>query len=104
MKKYILFLFLIVPIIGFSQDVPDVNAKSPKPEKMSKVEKKAIKKKVKQKQKAEKADKKLRKQQIKMQTKDVQKRMKKNKRKAKRYNENKKEFFITRWFRRQSAY
>lgn len=33
-----------------------------------------------------------------MQTKDVQKRMKKNKRKSKRVNENKKQFFLKRWF------
>ena len=35
----------------------------------------------------------------KIQTKEVRKRMKKSKRKANRINENKREFFLTRWFR-----
>lgn len=36
-----------------------------------------------------------------MQTKKVQKRMKKSQKKSKRYNENRKEFFIKRWFSRR---
>jgi len=101
MKKYLLFLFLLMPVLGFSQDVPDVHAHSPKPEKKSKVENQAIRKKEKQKAAQDKADAKLRKQQIKIQTKEVQKRMRKDKHKAKLYNEKKREFFLVRWFRKK---
>lgn len=36
-----------------------------------------------------------------MQTKEVQKRIKRTQKKSKRYNDNKKEFFLKRWFRRR---
>jgi hypothetical protein len=104
MKKLIPFLFLFLPILGFSQNVPDINARSPKPEKTAKAQRQAEKKKQKQKIKQEKTDKKLRKQVVKMQTKDVQKRMRQNRHKAKLYNQKKKEFFIVRWFRKKTAY
>jgi len=104
MKKYILFLFFLIPFCALSQNVPDVNAHSPKPEGNSKVEKAARKKKEKQKANEEKAYKEFRKQNYKMQTKDVKKRMRQNKHKAKLVNEKKKEFFLTRWFRKKSAY
>jgi hypothetical protein len=90
--------------MGFSQNVPDVNARSPKPEKTAKAQRQAEKKKQKLKKKEESADKKARKQLVKMQTKDVQKRMRQNKHKAKLYNQKKKEFFLVRWFRKKSAY
>jgi hypothetical protein len=104
MKRFILILFLLMPVLGFTQNVPDVNAKSPKPERMTKVEKKALKKKQKMQRKQDVGEKKLRKQLIKMQTKDVQKRMRQNKHKAKLYNMKRKEFFLVRWFRKKSAY
>jgi hypothetical protein len=104
MKRFILCFFLMIPVMGFSQGLPDVNAKSPKPERMTKVEKKALKKKQKMQRKQDKGEKKLRKQLVKMQTKDVKKRMRQNKHKAKLYNMKKKEFFLVRWFRKKSAY
>jgi hypothetical protein len=104
MKRLVVFLFLLMPFLIFSQGLPDVNAKSPKPEKTSKVEKKALKKKQKMQRKQDVGEKKLRKQLVKMQTKDVRKRMRQNKHKAKLYNMKKREFFIVRWFRKKSAY
>jgi hypothetical protein len=104
MKKIILFLFVLMPVLGFSQNVPDVHAHSPKPEKTAKAQRAAEKKKQKQKRQQEKADKKAAKQLVKMQTKDVQKRMRQNRHKAKLYNQKKKEFFIVRWFRKKTAY
>ena len=98
MKKFILFLFLLMPAIGFSQSVPDINARSPKPEKTSRVQKKAEKKKEKKKIKQDKVDKKLRKQVVGMQTKEVRKRMRKNKHKAGLYNGKKREFWLALWF------
>lgn len=50
---------------------------------------------------AEKEQEMLKQKHIDMQTKAVQKRMKKARKKAKRYNDNKKEFFLTRWFRKK---
>jgi hypothetical protein len=104
MKKYILFLFFVIPFYALSQNVPDVNAHSPKPEKESKVEKQARVKKEKRKANEEKAYKEFRKQNMKMQTKDVRKRMRQNRHKAKLINEKKREFFLVRWFRKKSAY
>ena len=104
MKKIVLFLFLLAPAIGFTQNVPDVHSRSPKPEKTAKAQKQAEKKKQKLKKKQETADKKARKQLVKMQTKDVQKLMRKNKHKANLYNQKKREFFLVRWFRKKSAY
>lgn len=36
-----------------------------------------------------------------MQTKEVQKRIKKTQKRSKRYNDNKREFFVKRWFRKR---
>jgi hypothetical protein len=76
----------------------DVNSHSPKPAHSSRMEKKAEKKKVVRQKKADKALEKGRLELVKIQTKAVQKRMKESKRKAKRHNENKREFFLKRWF------
>ena len=98
MRRYLLLLLLMFPISSFAQDI---NAHSPKPQKMTGVEKKAEKLKQKQQHDIAKAEAKGRKQQIKLQTKEVRKRMKKNKHIAKLHNENKKEFFLVRWFRKK---
>ena len=52
------------------------------------------------KQKSEEVMQARRQKHIDIQTKEVQKRMKKSKKKSKRLNDNKKEFFLTRWFRK----
>lgn len=41
----------------------------------------------------------LRRQHISNQNKEVRKRMKKNKKRAKRHNDNRREFFVSRWYR-----
>ena len=51
------------------------------------------------KQKSEEAMEARRQKHIDIQTKAVQKRMKKSKRRSKRINDNRKEFFLSRWFR-----
>ncbi len=52
------------------------------------------------KKEAKRLDEEKRKAHFEMQTKAVQKRMKKTKKKSKRNNDNKKEFFVKRWFKR----
>tara|TARA_R110002049_G_scaffold163790_2_gene329772 strand:+ start:1952 stop:2251 length:300 start_codon:yes stop_codon:yes gene_type:complete len=52
------------------------------------------------KQKSEEAMEKRRQKHIDNQTKEVRKRMKRSKKKSKRINDNRKEFFLTRWFRK----
>ena len=101
MRRLLLLFLFLIPISLFAQDVPDVNAHSPKPKKTSGVEKKAEKVKERQKSDIAKADERERKRAIKIQEKEVRKRMKKSKHTAKLYNENKKEFFLVRWFRKK---
>lgn len=93
----IVFCFLLTTGVAFSQQI-ETNAKSPNPAPMSKLEKNAIKKKEKQTIKIEKAEAKGRKEHLKIQTKATRKRMRQSKREAKRHNENRKEFFLKRWF------
>lgn len=97
--KHLLFcLFLFsVPAISLAQD----KASSEKSTPTSKAQRKADKKKWKDDRLKEHQDKKMVKNYHKaLQTKKVQKRMKKNKKKAERINDNKREFFLKRWFGR----
>lgn len=101
MRRLLLLLLFLIPMSLLAQDVPDVNARSPKPKKTEGVEKKAEKVKEKQQAQIAKSDELSRKQQMKIQTKAVQKRMKESKHKAKLHNENKKESFLKRLFKKK---
>lgn len=68
---------------------------------VNKKQAKADKKKEEQKKKEEKAHQKALDRHLKIQTKDTRKRMKASKKKSKRLNENKREFFMVRWFKRK---
>lgn len=92
------FVFFFMLSFAKAQDTKDVNARSPDPAAMSRMEKKAQKKKVKQKQLEEKAIEIGRKRHEKIQTRDVRKRMKKSKHTASANNTHKREFFLKRWF------
>lgn len=90
--------FLILPSITFSQDV---DARSPSPNSGSVQQIKADRKKEKLQKEAAKGIEKGKKRHEKLQSKNTKKMMKQSKRKSKQWNEHKKEFFLTRWFRKK---
>jgi len=98
--KYLLLIILIVGSFqkALSQDKPQTSKKMKK-------RTKELKKK-KQKKEAETVDvsEELREQHQKNQSKGVKKRMKKNKKRAKRINQNKREFFASRWWRKTTVW
>lgn len=98
--RYLVFLsgILLAPHISFGQDI---DARSPKPNSGSSQQVKADKKKLKQQKMAAKGIEKGKKRHEKLQTKNTKKMMKKSKKKSKQWNENKKEFFLKRWFRKK---
>jgi len=104
MKKWISFVFLLSFIAiaqhSFSQEI-GTDAKSPHSTPAGSMQKKAMKKKEEQKAKGEKAEAQERKHQYKIQTHEVKKRMKKSKKDAERVNENKKESFFKRLFKKK---
>ena len=87
--------FFIIPFFSFSQDV---DARSPKPNSGSSQQVKADKKKAKQQKEAAKGIEKGKKRHEMLQAKNTKKMMKASKKKSKRWNENKREFFLKRWF------
>lgn len=103
MKKEIKIIFATLLLccmssLGFSQDI---DARSPKPNGGSSQQVKADKKKEKQKAMATKAIEKGKKRHEKLQAKNTKKMMKKSKKKSKQWNQNKKDFFLKRWFTRK---
>ena len=97
-KGFIVGVFISAPIFSSAQDV---DARSPKPNGGSSQQIKADKKKVKQQKTIAKGIEKGKKRHEKLQAKNTKKMMKQSKRKSKRWNENKKEFFLKRWFTRK---
>lgn len=95
LKGFIALAIFTIPMVSFSQDL---DARSPKPNSGSSQQVKADKKKEKQKKEAAKGIEKGKKRHEKLQAKNTKKMMKQSKRKSKRWNENKKEFFLKRWF------
>ena len=94
--KLIVFLFMM----SFVQPMAaqDLDARSPKPMPLGREQKKADKKKAKQAAQLDKAIRKGRKQHEKLQSKQTKKMMKKSRKKSKRWNDNRREFFLKRWF------
>lgn len=83
------FGLLLIPLVNYGQDEPrSVKKRKAQLEKQEKTKQKEA-----EKGKEAALDKHMR-----IQTKETQKRMKKNKKKSKRLNNNRKEFFIKRWF------
>ena len=76
----------------------DINAHSPKPAPVSRQQKAADKKKLKQQLKIQEEIELGQKSHLKLQEKNTRKMMKKSQRSAKRWNENRGEFFLKRWF------
>lgn len=97
LKLFSLFFFFM----SFSLKAQDINAHSPKPIAGSHQQRDADKKKIKQQKKIEKNTEKARKQHLKLQSKNTKKMMRKSNHSSKRWNENKKEFFLKRWFRKK---
>jgi hypothetical protein len=97
LRILLLLIILGLPSYIYAQDKGDSKSSAP----TSRAQRMADKKKWKEQRLKAHQDKKMVKQHHKMlQTKKVQKRMKKNKRKAERINDNKREFFLKRWFGR----
>jgi len=99
MRRLLIYLLLLLPGTVFSQDL---DARSPKPVPGSHQQKVAEAKKRKQQDKANKEIEKGRKRHMKIQSKQTRKMMRKSKKKSKQWNENKKEFFLKRWFRKKN--
>ena len=95
LKGLLILVICALPFASFSQDV---DARSPKPNSGSSQQVKADKKKEKQKKEAAKGIEKGKQRHEKLQAKNTKKMMKASKRKSKRWNENKREFFLKRWF------
>ncbi len=98
----VLFLTALTP--SFSQDGNNAEGGGDGPEKTEtgKAARRKAKKEWKKQRKQEMSDAKAKKQYNKKHnSKKTRKRMKKNEKKAKRHNEHKKEFFITRWFKKK---
>lgn len=95
LKGLVCLALFSLPLISYSQDV---DARSPKPNNGSSQQVKADKKKAKQQKEIAKGVEKGKKRHEKLQAKNTKKMMKKSKRKSKRWNENKREFFLKRWF------
>ncbi len=87
--------------MNFSLKAQDINARSPKPITGSHQQQVADKKKIKQQIQIEKNTEKARKQHLKLQSKNTKKMMRKSNHSSKRWNENKNEFFLKRWFRKK---
>lgn len=98
MKKLLTILFLFLTSVIFSQDI---DSRSPKPYGGSKQQVAAEKKKAKNQVKNQKGIEKGKERHVKLQAKKTKKMMKKSKNKSKQWNENKKEFFLKRWFRKK---
>lgn len=97
------YIFLIFLILGsfkpvFSQDKPQTSRK------MKKRTKELKKKKQKKDEETVDVSEELREQHRKNQNKAVKKRMKKNQKRAKRINQNKREFFLSRWWRKSGVW
>ena len=95
LKCFVGVAIFTLPLLSFSQDL---DARSPKPNSGSSQQVKADKKKEKQKKAAAKGIEKGKKRHESLQAKNTKKMMKQSKRKSKRWNENKREFFLKRWF------
>lgn len=92
-------LFFLLIKNNFSK-AQDINARSPQPSAGSHQQQVADKKKIKQQQQIAKNTEKGVKRHLKLQTKNTRKMIKKSKRSSKHWNDNKKEFFLKRWFRK----
>ena len=96
------YLYKLIPLffmlLSFSVKSQDVDARSPKTSGGSRQQQVAEKKKAKQQIKIQKGVEKGKERHLKLQAKNTKKMIKKSKRSSKRWNENKKEFFLKRWF------
>lgn len=99
-NTFFIFMTLILIIVNFPLQAQDINARSPKPSAGSHQQQVADKKKLKQQQQIAKNTEKGVKRHLKLQTKNTRKMIKKSKRSSKHWNDNKKEFFLKRWFRK----
>jgi hypothetical protein len=97
-RYVIIFILTCLPGVIHSQDI---DARSPKSAPSTKQQKIAEKKKVKRQKQEVKAIEKGKKQHLKLQSKNTKKMMRKSKHKSKRWNEDRKEFFLKRWFRKK---
>lgn len=96
---FILF-FLFASVPAFSQDKPDAKTEKKNDVESSRIKRKKAKAEWKAKREEERADKKsVRDHEKALQTKATRKRMHKDQRHANRINQNKKEFFLIRWFK-----
>ena len=95
-----IFAFAVV-CSSFFSNAQDLDARSPHPNGGSGQQVKADKKKQKQQKDAAKGIEMGKKRHEKLQAKNTKKMMKQSKRKSKQWNEHKKEFFLTRWFRKK---
>src|SRR6185436_13478889 len=99
LKKIIIFIIAFAPFLAAAQDL---DARSPRPnDPITRQQRSAEKKKDRQKKKQQKAYRKAQKRAMKIQSKETRKRMKKNHRKSEVWNGGKREFFLTRWFRKK---
>lgn len=96
--RILLFSCLALPVAALSQDL---DARSPKPNSGSVQQRKAEKKKAKQAKLLEKAIKKGKKRHMKIQSRQTKKMMRKSKKSSKQWNQDRKGFFLTRWFRKE---
>lgn len=98
LRKLFLVLLFIVPFALAADAQENAGQKQDSPA-TSKVQRRAAKKKWKEKRLKEREEKKKIKQHHKrIQTKETRKKMRRDARKARRVNENKREFFLKRWF------
>ncbi len=103
--KYIFFIcVLITPFLSVSSQVKGTGPKE-KSFKQDLKTNKQIRKEAREKRKIAKAEKKaIKKYHKRLQTKAVRKRMKSNRKNATRYNDNKKEFFLKKWFKNSKLF
>ena len=99
-NTFFIFMTLILIVIKIPAQAQDINARSPKPSAGSHQQQVADKKKLKQQQQSVKNTEKGVNRHLKLQTKNTRKMIKKSKRSSKHWNDNKKEFFLKRWFRK----
>ena len=98
-KKTILRLLPVFFILlTVTLQAQDINAHSPQPAQGSSQQRAAEKKKLAQQKKIAKGNEEGKKRHLKLQAKNTKKMMRESKRKAKLRNENKREFFLKRWF------
>jgi uncharacterized protein YlxW (UPF0749 family) len=101
MRRFLLMMFVFTGVLVAAQNKG--TGPSEKSMKDDLRVRKQIKKERKEKRKLEKAERKaIEKHHKRIQTKDVQKRMKKSRKTSYRNNENKREFFMKRWFTKRS--